>query len=390
MIDAFVSLVGADRWAARLRDIEDQAVAGRHTGRVLRQRHAIEYAIERLRRAARPPSAAERRIAALAGEAVALSKRLSKSGRVRLQSSLATGLEGDATLLPVFHLLRSAVTQRARGFDVVFPGLEEAAPFDLLLRRAGVEAEVVCDVVSAEEGRSLHRGAWFQLADRIDPDLQTWLTSHPGRYLLKLTLPCGLRSELQSGSDALARLHDRVRRLLSGSSRSDRDAAVVLRLDPLLLAGAQSDELGIVSSLRREFGPEAHLAVVASGGGVFVLAARAGQEDAIAAAVRLRMATIAPNRLSGTRPGILTMLIDDIDPSEWLGLRERLELEGEARHFLTGPEARSVVAVTCMSRLELFGTTSPDAEANGELRFRNPAHPAAKVSALAPAVISRP
>lgn len=53
----------------------------------------------------------------------------------------------------------------------------------------------------------------------------------------------------------------------------------MLRLDPLLLAGAQSDELGIVSSPRREFGPEALLAVVASGGGVFVIAVRTGRED---------------------------------------------------------------------------------------------------------------
>jgi len=32
--------------------------------------------------------------------------------------------------------------------------------------------------------------------------------------------------------------------------------------------------------------------------------------------------------------------------------------------------------------------TAPDAAAEGELRFRNPAHPAAKAAALAPAVLS--
>ena len=63
-------------------------------------------------------------------------------------------------------------------------------------------------------------------------------------------------------------------------------------------------------------------------------------------------------------------------------------VEGETRQFLTLPEARRVVAVTCASRLELFGAGAPDAAPDGELRFRNPAHPAARTAALAPAVMS--
>jgi hypothetical protein len=45
-----------------------------------------------------------------------------------------------------------------------------------------------------------------------------------------------------------------------------------------------------------------------------------------------------------------------------------------------------VIAVTCASRFELFGTA--DAAEEGELRFRNPAHPAAKAAALGPAILS--
>jgi hypothetical protein len=100
------------------------------------------------------------------------------------------------------------------------------------------------------------------------------------------------------------------------------------------------------------------------------------------------MAAVAPGRLSGKRAGILAMFVEDTDRAEWRHLRERLELEGEARQFLTFPEARSVVAVTCASRLELLGASAPDAAPGGELRFRNPAHPAARAAALAPAVLS--
>ena len=87
-------------------------------------------------------------------------------------------------------------------------------------------------------------------------------------------------------------------------------------------------------SLRREFGPEAHLAVTAAGDGVFVMAARAGRDDEVGdcrAPPAVRDRADAAER---ARPGILAMFIEDTDRSEWRGLRDRLELEGEARQFL--------------------------------------------------------
>jgi hypothetical protein len=389
---AFVDLLGRRVWKERLRDIGRQAGTGPRAGKAMLQRHAIELAIDKLlQRLNRPPTIAEARIAALAGRAARLADELGGEGRDRLIGLLHAALTGDATLIAPFHLLRTAMMQEARGFAVSFAGLDEGTPFDLLVARGGDEAEIACDVISAEEGRGVHRGAWFRLADRIDPDLQTWLAAHPGRYLLKMTLPQGLQGSLrpnEAEGDTLATLHERIRAMLETRKRADHDAAVVLRLDPLLLAGAQSDELGLVSSLRREFGPEAHLSVTAAGGGVFVMAARAGRENEVAAAVRRRLDALAPARLTGTRPGILAMFVEDTDRTEWRGLRDRLELEGEMRQFLTHPEARTVVAVTCASRLELFGMTAPDAASEGELRFRNPAHPAAKAPGLAPSVLS--
>jgi hypothetical protein len=390
--EAFVALVGRRLWAERLREIGRQAKAGPRSGKAMLQRHAIEIAVETLlRRANRPPSPAECRIAELAGHAAELADELAPEARDRLIGMLTAALTGDATLIAPFHLLRTAAMQRERGFAVSFAGLAEQAPFDLLVARDGDEAEIACDVISAEEGRGVHRGAWFRLADRIDPDLQTWLAAHPGRYLLKMTLPEGLQGSLrprEDEGDRLAVLHDRIRGMLETKRRAEQDAAVVLRLDPLLLAGSQADELGLVSSLRREFGPEAHLSVTAAGGGVFVMAARAGRENEVAVAVRRRLDALAPARLTGTRPGILAMFIEDTDRTEWRGLRDRLELEGEMRQFLTHPEARPVVAVTCTSRLELFAVAGSDTAADGELRFRNPAHPAAKAAGLAPAVLS--
>ncbi|MDR3538188.1 MAG: hypothetical protein P4L71_16965 [Acetobacteraceae bacterium] len=395
-LEAFVALAGVRAWRTRLAEIRDLAAAGPRAGQAIRERHAAELAIERLRSAGtRAPAPAERELADLAAQTVTLAGTLSAAGKQRLREVVRAGLAGEQTLIPLFHLLRTAALHRARGFTLRFAGLEDGAPFDLLLHGDHIEAEIACEVVSADQGRGVHRGAWYRLADRVDPDLQTWLGDHPGRYLLKMTLAQGLHGGLSDvptdgdpTGDSLAELHGRIRTLLASSTRQDHDEAMVLRLDPLLLTAAQADALGLLTSLRQQFGPEAHLSVTTAGGGVFVMAARAGQENAIAVAFRKRMAAIAPTRLSGTRPGILAMFVEDTNRSEWRGLRERLELEGEARQFLTNPEARPVVAVTFASRLELFGLKGPDSAPDGELRFRNPGHPAARSPGLASAVLS--
>ena len=388
-LEGFVDLVGARVWSERLAALHNLGAQTRG-GRALLSRHCIELAIERRRRRPNSPATpTEMRITALAAEAVYLADTLPAAGRMRLRAALLAVFASQDALVPLFYVLRTGCVQRSRGFEVEYVGLTEGERFDLLLYRNGVEAEVACSVISAEEGRGVHRGAWFDLMDRIDPELQTWLAAHPGRYLLKVTLPQGLRGDTEPARGALAALHSRITGLLSQARRADHDEAAVLRLDPLLLAGAQADELGLAQSLRHEFGPEAHLAVIAAGGGVFALAARAGRTDEIATAVRHRLGAIAPVRLTGTRPGILSIFIEEVERREWRLLRERLELEGEARQFLTHPVARRrVVAVTCSSRHELFGIPEPDGAPDGELRFRNPAHPAAKLPALAPAVLS--
>lgn len=385
---AFIAACGKRLWQRRMAGLAERAQAGQNRGKAALQRHALELTLNRLARGGmnRQASPAEQRITALAAELVATYGRLSPAGRARLRADLHAALAGEATLAPLFHVFHTAALQRARGFRVHHARFEDGASFDLLISRDGIEAEIACDSLSAEAGRDVHRGAWFDLLDRIDPDLQTWLAAHPGRYLLKMTLPQGLRGD--DATATLAALHGRIRTMLADRRRADHDEAAVLRLDPLMLAAAQADELGLMSSLRREFGSQAHLAVTASGGGVFVMAARAGRQNEVAAAVRRRLFAIAPLRLSGTRPGILAMFIEDTDRTEWRELRERLELEGETRQFLANPAASGVVAVTCASRLELLGLGGASAAPEGEWRFRNAAHPAAKAAALAPAVLS--
>jgi hypothetical protein len=383
----FVTLCGAEAWSSRVAALTSTVQPGSLSSRAAQHRHALELALARLgdRRALARATPAERRLCGFARDAVQLAESLPAAPRDRLRADLAAGLTGQRTLIPLFHLLRTAARLRARGFEIEFAGLAEGAPFDLLARRDGATAEVACETASAEEGRPLHRGDWFTLVDRINPELQSWLAAHPGRYLLKMTLPEGI-----SGPEQLAELHRRISDMLAAEKRQDAGAQAILKLDPLVLAGAQLPDSpgGLPARLRALFGPEAHLAVTAdaSSGSVFAMAARAGRENEISAAVCRRLALAAGARLTGQRPGILALFLEELDRSEWRVLREALELEGAVRRFLTTPAAKRVVAVSCTSRFEMFG--APDAAPEGELRFRNQAHPAARLPALAPAVLS--
>ena len=176
----------------------------------------------------------------------------------------------------------------------------------------------------------------------------------------------------------------------SGAPASQPQA--ILKLDPLMLAGAQAADPatgGLPARLRAQFGPEAHLAVTtdAGSGSVFVMAARAGRENEIAAAVARRLGLAAEARLSGQQPGIAAVLLEDVDRTEWRELRDQLQLEGAVRRFLTTGPARRVVPSPAhpASRCSARRRRMPSAV---ELRFRNPGHPAAKHPALAPAILS--
>lgn len=381
---AFLAMAGREAWQRRIAQLNEQIRVQRIAGRVARERHALELALDRLA-AGEPasPTAAERAVAALAAEAAAVRRHLSPAGRTRFDERLAEALSGDGTLVPLFHLLRTAARQRLAGFDVRFTGFEDGTGHDLLLAREGREAELVCAVFSADEGRWVHRPDWFALVDRINPDLQAWLAAHPGRYLLKVTLPEGLDSTRN-----LAAVQARIGALLAEERKADYSETAVLRLDPLLMAQAEAGHRALIDRLKAQFGEETHFAVAAGEGSLVVLAARASRPNEIAAVLQRRLGEL-PSRLSGTRPGILAVFIEDTEPAEWRALRERLELEAATRNFLTSPEARAVIAVSCASRFELLGQGEPLAAKAGELRFRNPSHPKAKDAALLPAVDSR-
>jgi hypothetical protein len=389
----FVGIVGAPVWRERLAELQTRIAASNRQGSVLRQRHSLELALDRLlnrgpeSRTKPPLSAAETRLALISAECVTLAKQLTPEGRERLRERLQAALSDDNTLVDLFHLLRTGALYRERGFTVSYAKLEELASYDLLLSRDDVEAECVCDTVSAEIGRDIHRVAWARFCDLAEANLKAWLEGRPGRYLLKMTLTRGLTDAEPAMVDSL---HDRLKTMLTSGNRLDQDPNATLRLEPLSLAGTATTatEEGLIVRLRHEFGPEAHLSVAGCSAGVWAMAARAGKRNEIAGSVHSRLDVLAPSRLSGTRPGILSLFLEDIDRHEWRVLRESLELEGAARHFMTCGGASAVAAVTCYSRMEMFGLTGSDAVADGELRFRNPSHPAAKHPALAAAIAS--
>jgi len=335
-----------------------------------RQREAFLLLLDRLRReevgALRKP---EREMGELL--AASLPRLLPAAG-----AALAARLAAPLGLPWFFHLLRLARRYEEKGHPVWFAGLRDGAPFDLDIGSGSARLAVVAEAVSAEEGRDLPRAAFLALTDELDPDLQSWLAAHPGRYLLKMTLPPGMRVVPGEETAALAALQREIRALLTGD-RSEA-ASALLRLDPLLLAGARASELGLLDRLRTEFGPEAHLAVPRGTGGMVVMAARTARGNQIARLLAERAAGLAPSRLAGCHAGLIAFFLEDTDLVEWQYLRRDYRIEIEARRFLLSAAARPVAALSCASRAELFALPPPQAAAEGEIRFASPHHPAVR------------
>ena len=152
-LPAFLRLCGEKTWKRRLADLDQRARAGRMQGRAAQARHALEIALAKLTDAGElaPATAAERKILFRAREAVRLAASLPAAERGALRERIAAALSGDATLIPIFHLLRLAALYRARGFDVRFDAFARDRGSDLVIARDGAMAEVVCETISAEE-----------------------------------------------------------------------------------------------------------------------------------------------------------------------------------------------------------------------------------------------
>jgi hypothetical protein len=127
-----VALVGVRRWQQRVAEIRDLAASGPRAGQALRQRHGVELTLEKLRRHPHTsPSVTEALLGQIASEIPHIAAELTQRGRDRLVDQLRRGLGEQNTLIPVFHLVRTAMTQRARGFSVAYSGLDDGSPHDL-------------------------------------------------------------------------------------------------------------------------------------------------------------------------------------------------------------------------------------------------------------------
>jgi len=262
----FVGIVGAPVWRERLAELQTRIAASNRQGSVLRQRHSLELALDRLlnrgpeSRTKPPLSAAETRLALIAAECVTLAKQLTPEGRERLRERLQAALSDDNTLIDLFHLLRTGALYRERGFSVFYAKLEELASYDLLLSRDDVEAECVCDTVSAEIGRDIHRVAWARFCDLAEANLKAWLEGRPGRYLLKMTLTRGLTDAEPA---MVTSLHDRLKTMLASGNRLLRLPLEIFHLDqlgeldsPVVEELDDPDDATMIPAARRRNGDE--------------------------------------------------------------------------------------------------------------------------------------
>lgn len=122
-LEGLFGLIGARHWKSRLAEIREFCAAGPRAGQASRQRYAIELVLAGLQRPTlSSPSSTHAELGRIAGEIPAAARALTSRGRERLVVRLRECLSGANTLVPVFHLFRTAMLQQSRGFEVAYAG----------------------------------------------------------------------------------------------------------------------------------------------------------------------------------------------------------------------------------------------------------------------------
>ena len=252
----------------------------------------------------------------------------------RLRDEILAGLTGEATLVPLFHLLRTA----ACCADAASRCASTAWRRRPLRPAGGTRGRGDGGRLRNGLGRGGPKGEPWRLVDAggPHPSRTADLAGRASRPLPAEDDPA--RGPRRAGPDRrTARAHQRAARGRAAAGRGQPGRAQARPADAGRRAAASDRPGGLPARLRAQFGPEAHLAVTTAPGSnsVFVMAARASQENEVAAAVCRRLENAATDRLSGRHPGILAVFLEDLDRTEWRVLREKLELEGAVRRFLT-------------------------------------------------------
>lgn len=280
------------------------------------------------------------------------------------------GLQTDRGLQPLAFEMASAVDLSGRGFKLQFVDLESCERFDYLIRKDGVEAEFECKTVSYDLGRQVHRRVFERLGKQVfERGVSEFLTTSGPNIRIDLTL----EARLPSGEKPLARVVDMVASALRGNAATEPGLGRA-RASEWDIPGRPDDLRQ--SDLKGTFdrGDDDHTLIAIGPRRAFALVASSEKPARLLQGVFRELRRVAREQLSGTRPGVIAVQIEDIRESDWVQLSHGSAIEAmTAAYFVTG--RREHIHSVLYSSEQLLHKAPGRAWLSGtRLVYRNPAN----------------
>ena len=333
LLRSFVRLGGRDRWEKRLTWVQRELKKPTGMRHFSRERWWLELAFADVRRrfkrnrpvTAKMMGAEELSFLACATAAVQSHKRLTPTGRKRLEGMLVDATKRPEGLGPFAYEMTIAVHLMGRGYDVEFRDLEGGSGFDYLATKDGASVEVECKFMSGDLGRKIHLMPLAQFSEKIAPAMLERLDSLQSGLFVRLTVPDRLEGETQQLE--LSALVEKAVERGATEELSDGTQASVQEFDVLSVIGGRAapgglDKAQLEVSLRRHFGLQNNnvLIHVQPGRSAIVVVVESAKKDHVLEGMLDVLKRAAKRQFSGQLPAVLCCHIADLTQEQLVRL----------------------------------------------------------------------
>ena len=405
LITEFFTIVGWANFKKRAESLREQVTKNPFFEPYFQERFALERELSRLHERRRRTNRfvcdfmdeRQNRLASFVAMVAGVQRHLSPGAKNRLAGMLRGALKDDRGLAPLASEMAMAAHLMTKGFDVFFNDLETGGGFDFLAAREGVEIEVECKHVSGDIGRRVHQRHVHQLGKLIYPLLNRKVERQPGGWLLKATVPDRL-----TGSDEQ---HQAISKIFERTLETDRNyfepSVCSLVIQPFSLADSPfsaSSPNSISQRAVMDFaderlgGSNKHvICLFQPRRAAAVVVVDSSKPDKVLDGIYRQLKDSSRDQLSGTRPGLMCVHLEDVTESDLVDLARG---EGDEADAATGLQAMTTavllkrphvhtIAFTAIGEIEsgkqtFENRTEEYAQGKGPAYFfRNPNHPLA-------------
>ena len=396
-----IAITGWPVWKARLRSLDKWVENNPLIEDYLAEKYPLELEMERTHRRIHlgqaiglPETSDQAALYSLLFMVSRVHQRLSPAGQRRLAGMIRDCLKAEAGLAPLQYEMLVAAHLMEREFDVTFHDMETGGGFDILATQNGLEVEVEAKTLSGDVGRKVHKRRLYQLARHVYPTMKRARDLRTGGQIARVILP----GRLLGADQPMREISARLTKVLDGSASDPRPDPCAVEYITFPLEGSPfqrshlepPDQNAVQRYVEERIGREnvSMFFVATINRSAVVVTVESRQSDAIMDAMVRALKETAKRQLTGTRPGIICVMLTDLKEAE-LAMIARQDASGHpsalqvaTSQLLDREDWRHLHTVTYMSRGTLVSsqstcnnTSTQSARASGpSYSFTNPHH----------------